>query len=256
MKLKNQLTVFVIATGSIAALPDSTPTDPLFRAIAAKDANEVKALLAKDPALADRRNEKGQSAAIAALLLRDDKSFERPHENVILRLVLAAKPARDAFEEAAFGDPKTLGALIEREPELVKARHTMGWTALHFAAFAGNLETARLLIDRGAEVDARAKNRFDNTPLQVALLTEQEKLAELLIAKGADARAKQADGFTALHEAALFGNERLITMLLAAGADVGAKAKEGRTPLTEALRGNHPSAAALLRSRGAEGPSK
>ena len=89
--------------------------------------------------------------------------------------------------------------------------------------------------------------------LQVALLTGQEKMAELLVARGADVRIEQAEGFTALHEAAQIGSETVVKLLLDAGANPSARAKDGRTPLGIARKERHEAVARLLESRGARG---
>ena len=59
-----------------------------------------------------------------------------------------------------------------------------GWTPLHRAAFKNSLDVARLLIDRGAEVDAR--NKYGMTPLHYAALKKSLDVARLLIDRGAN----------------------------------------------------------------------
>ena len=54
------------------------------------------------------------------------------------------------------------------------ARNGLGETALHTAAYAGNAETVRVLLDAGADVDARDAN-FDATPLAYATVGSGEQ---------------------------------------------------------------------------------
>jgi ankyrin repeat protein len=103
-----------------------------------------------------------------------------------------------------------------------------------------------VLIEAGAEVDARARNKFENTPLQVALLTSSREVAKVLLSKGAQVNATQAEGITALHEAASSGDLEIVRMLLAAGADPLAKSSVG-TPIDVAVKNHHEEAAKLLR---------
>lgn len=220
---------------------------PLFKAIQEKRADQVTALLERDPALANQKNEKGVSPTIAAMSLRNGDVFLRPQDNAVLKAVLAAKPKPDVFEEAALGNATALAARLDEDKTLVQAWHSSGWTLLHFAAFGGNVNTAALLIDRGAEIEARAKNKFENTPLQVAGLTGQVEMSALLIKKGADVRASYEHGVTALHLAAELGSVDLLKILLDAGADVNAKMEDGTTALDIALKSKHEKAAAFLK---------
>jgi ankyrin repeat protein len=74
------------------------------------------------------------------------------------------------------------------------ARNDSGETPLHAAAAAGDAETVRLLLEHGAELDARDAN-FDGTPLGYATVTSGEHpntngdwvaSVELLLNAGAD----------------------------------------------------------------------
>ena len=242
------------ASSQAGPLTARSAPEPLFEALKARDAERVQKLLAADPSLASARRADGVSAVLLALSARNGELFLRPQTNPLLRAILAHHPQLDGFEAAAVGDVKRVAAEIQRDPGFVRALHAppIAWTALQFAAFGGQLETAKLLLERGADVQAIAQTKFRNTPLQIALLTGQLEVARVLVAKGADVNAKQAEGFTALHTAAELGSEPLIRLLVDAGADINAKAEDGRRPLDVALRDNRSEAAELLRQRGAK----
>ena len=53
-----------------------------------------------------------------------------------------------------------------------------GWTALHYAAGYGFFELVALLIEKGADLNAR--DDAGKTPLQVAIEMKQDKVVELL----------------------------------------------------------------------------
>jgi uncharacterized protein len=89
-------------------------------------------------------------------------------------------------------------------------------TALMFAARVGDLESARLLVGAGANVnDADA---WGVSALVLAAHSGFGVLVEFLLDKGADANSSAA-GFTALHEAIMRGDEKTVMALLAHGAD-------------------------------------
>jgi uncharacterized protein len=89
-------------------------------------------------------------------------------------------------------------------------------TALMFAARVGDLESARLLVGAGANVnDADA---WGVSALVLAAHSGFGDLAEFLLDKGADANSSAA-GFTALHEAIMRRDEKTVMALLAHGAD-------------------------------------
>jgi ankyrin repeat protein len=61
------------------------------------------------------------------------------------------------------GTTAEVASVLDRNPELVHQKDAEGATALHYAAFYGHSDVARLLIDRGAEINAR-DGKFNATP--------------------------------------------------------------------------------------------
>ena len=215
----------------------------LFTAIQAQDLPQVRALLRKDPSLASAHDEKGRSAVSAAFSVQRKEGFLPRNENPILDAILALHPPLNPLETCMAGDVKPL---IAADAAFVRTVFKNGWTPLHAAAFAGNLPAARLLVDAGAALDARAKNQFENTPLQVSMLTRSHEVALLLLSRGADVNAVQAEGVTALHEAAQSGDVEMIRALLAAGADARIVSKQFGTAREMAVKAGHDEAARLL----------
>jgi hypothetical protein len=250
MILKEVDVTMTIALLVVAAAAPAQKTQFL-DAVRAGRAPEVKAMLAAEPSLVLVTNDKGTSAVSVAMLRLRDKGFVPRQANEVLELILAREPALDRFEAAALATPARLRKELDKDPSFAAAHNSFGWTALHFAAFAGNADNAALLLERGAALDDKALNQFRNTPLQVAMLTGQEVVVRLLIARGADVRARQDKGFTPLHEAAVLGNEALISLLLDKGAEVNAASEDGATPLDAALGRKHQAAIKLLQAHGA-----
>jgi uncharacterized protein len=190
------------------------------------------------------------SPVMRALFANSGQGFMNPQQNEALATLLKSQPQLDFFEACAVGDVERIAASLQADPALLQGWHSLGWTGLHFAAFGGNVPAIKLLLERGAAVNARARNRFSNSPLQAALLTGQYEAAKVLLQHGADANMRQAGGFAALHEAALSGRKDLVDLLLDHGAEIAARANDGRNAISEAERGKHTELVAYLRTKG------
>jgi len=217
----------------------------LFSAIRAQDLAQVEKLLTADPSLAAKTDDKGVSPISLAMGARKGEGFVPRKQNRVLDALLRRNPPLSPFETAGLGTGDQVRALA-KDPEYVRSVAKNGWTPLHYAAFNDNADAVATLVDAGADVNVRAKNKFDNTPLQVSLLTSSREAARALIARGADVNARQAEGITALHEAAQSGDLEIIRMLLAAGADPRAKSAKFGTPRDLARKSKHPEAARVL----------
>ncbi|KAF3028327.1 hypothetical protein E8E12_000223 [Didymella heteroderae] len=133
-------------------------------------------------------------------------------------------------------------------------KDSTGNTALHCAASEESEAVVRFLLDRGAEIDARAK--YGETALHVAVLGGNEAMMRLLVDKGANVKAKDCDGATVLHWASPEGNEAIMRMLIGKGADVKAKTRSGVTVLQWAAMGQSESVIQLLVGFGADVKAK
>ena len=99
-------------------------------------------------------------------------------------------------------DTRAVEKLIAADPELVKARDRAGSTPLHHAAGFGTIATIKLLLEKGADVNAA--NQRKSTPLFWAI--HDEAKVRLLLDRGADINAKTIDGRTLVYLAASMGN--------------------------------------------------
>ncbi len=126
-----------------------------------------------------------------------------------------------------------------------------GVTALYIACENGNLELAKLLIDRGAEVGLPVS--WQRTPLYAATLGGYADIVKLLLDNGADPN-QLAKSQTPLHVAAASGCLQCVIYLVDAGAEVNALTSNGSPPIHLAKLGGHDDVVAYLRSHGAEPP--
>lgn len=163
-------------------------------------------------------------------------------------VLLAEGPRLDVFEAAALGRTELVAAFLDAEPAAAEAFSDDGFTGLHLAAFFDHAETARLLVERGAPVDAVARHEtIVVTPLHSAVAARNEETVALLLDRGADPNMRQEGGFTPLHGAAQHGDESIVDLLVRHGADAGLAAEDGRTAADFARENGHEELAGRLR---------
>ena len=125
-------------------------------------------------------------------------------------------------------DMRRFSAGLSADKALARSVDAAGSSMLMHAAYAGTIEMMSVLIDAGADVNARNDRRA--TALHWA--TADAAKVRLLLLKGADVNAKTVDGRTPLHLAAtLPQGTPVVEMLIEAGGEVNARSIIGVTPL-------------------------
>jgi ankyrin repeat protein len=99
-----------------------------------------------------------------------------------------------------------------------------GYTPMLFAAQKGDVESARLLLSNGADVNDVAPS--GTSALVIATHSGNSEMAAYLLEKGANPNADEA-GYTALHAAVLRRDTALVKALVAHGADLEVPVKKG-----------------------------
>lgn len=139
----------------------------------------------------------------------------------------AQRSQRKADGSNEKGQPKVLykGQAIyvdqlPKEGDNEPPRAEGGFTPLLHAAMAGDLETVRILLEAGAQINDMAPDGV--TPLIASIIKFREPVAIYLIDQGADVNAAGA-GYAALHAAALTGQMNVAKALLTHKADVNAR---------------------------------
>ena len=213
----------------------------LVEAVNAGDAERVRAILVDDAFLVAARD----TAGVSVLMLARYR-FDRE----VTDALLAADPELDVFEAAALGYVDRLRERLLDDPGAASAFSPDGFTALHFAAFFGKAEAAKVLLEHGASVDVYTRNPFANQPLHAAAAGRHIEVCRVLLAAGADVNATQHGGFTPLHEAAQHGDAEMTELFLSAGADPSSLTDALETAADLAAAAGHADLAGRIRAVG------
>jgi hypothetical protein len=108
--------------------------------------------------------------------------------------------------------------------------------ALHNAVENGHAETLRLMLEAGANVNARSRKGKGKTPLISAIQKEDVVLVQVLLDAKADVTTAQIGNFTPLQLAASHGDVQLVDLLLRYKAPLSAN-ENSSTPLHTACKG-------------------
>jgi uncharacterized protein len=139
----------------------------IFELIDAGDADEIRALLAREPQAAALHDEQGLSAVMRAAY------------RGLADVVLAADPPLGPFDRIVVGRSDDLPSPDEWTPD--------GFTPLHIAAFANNVGAAEALLAAGADPNVYATASFARvTPLGTCRFANAEDVARVLLEHGAD----------------------------------------------------------------------
>jgi ankyrin repeat protein len=149
---------------------------------------------------------------------------------------------------------------MEKGSEIVKSLGVVV-PPLYYASRAGLAESVKLLLEKGADVNALAENHvsapagnYYGTALQAAAARGHDQIVQRLLEKGADVNAPAGDDYgTALQAAAARGHDQIVQRLLEKGADVNAPARRAYgTALQMAASKGHDQIVQRLLEEGAD----
>jgi ankyrin repeat protein len=139
--------------------------------------------------------------------------------------LLAAEPQLTVHEAAALGRTDRLRELLDEEPDRANEFGDDGFHPLGLACFFGHVDAVRLLLGRGADVNALSRNEHIQTAAIHAAAAAEGKdeqvryeLVELALDHGADPDLPQGGGFRAIDAARQNGDRRVELLLLERGA--------------------------------------
>jgi len=153
-----------------------------------------------------------------------------------------AAPVHKAVRDNNIESLQKLLATTDVSP--VNAVVAQSVTALHIAAALNHAEAAEILIQHGADVNARSRGGF--SPLHWAARSDSVDVITVLVSAGADVNAEAKEGIAALHWAANRNATNAISALIASGANVYQLSDSGAIALRWAVGNNCLDAAKLI----------
>jgi peptide-methionine (S)-S-oxide reductase len=168
----------------------------------------------------------------------EPRRVDDPDARRIFKSLTRAGAQPDIHALVRTGDVERVNQAIDSDPSLLRANTP--WPPLFSAARSGRVDVVKLLIDRGADVNAR--NDMNNTALWFACQSPADAndriaVARLLIDAGAHVRAECEDRSTPLHFAAWRGPRAMAELLLRHGAREWQTDKDGQKPIDYGRRG-------------------
>jgi ankyrin repeat protein len=158
--------------------------EDFFDAVGKDDGSTIQALLQRgfDP---NSRDPQGQTGLYLAMRANASEAAEALLKAPSMDVNALNEAGESALMMAALkGHADWMRRLLDRGAKVDKP----GWTPLHYAATGPEPAAVKLLLERGATVDARSPNR--STPLMMAAQYGNEASVELLLSKGADPKAR------------------------------------------------------------------
>ena len=174
------------------SLSNAGSYDDFIAAVTFDQPATIEKLLARgfDP---NTPNEKGVTGILIALQSESPKAA----------MLLAKHPGTNLNAQNSAGETPLMLAAINNQLELAKVLiergadiNKPGWTALHYAATRGHREMMRLLIENDAYLDSESPN--GTTPLMMAAFSESPLAVKLLLEEGVDPTLTNQDNLSAL----------------------------------------------------------
>ena len=175
------------------------------------------------------------------------------YDPVMLDVLTRATEKREDFIQAVKdGNVESVKQFLREVVPVNTKVNIRGETPLHVSARNGHDDVVQALIEKEADVNAKAND--GSTPLHSSAANGHQEVVRALIRAGADVNAKTDNGWTPLHWSAYAydGHLEVVQALIEAGADVNVALKNGYTALSFSARNGHPEVSRVLIEAGAE----
>ena len=162
------------------------------------------------------------------------------------------------MEEAILDHTSSVELLLDLGADASAVNERTGLNALHTAVQKSCYETVRMLVEKGADVNARQQDVVSPDKIRIQKMNnskaalsdaaaESIRMVQLLIELGADVDVQSTGGYTPLMVAAGRGKTDIVKELLEAGANTNIKSKNGETALGIARKKGYSETAAAIK---------
>ena len=198
-----------LVLGGLTSLSWAGAYDDFIYAVKFNDEKRVALMLQRGIDPNSIEEERGETALMIALRENSMRVFATLLQHPDIKLEVGAANGDTALMLASYlANFEAVKSLISAGAKV----HRSGWTALHYAAAAGQPEIIAYLLDQGAQIDAISPNR--TTPLMMAVSSGRNKAVSVLIERGANLQARNDAGMTA-YDFALHYEQKSIAQDLA-----------------------------------------
>jgi hypothetical protein len=202
-----------------APLDDKSPAAPLYYAALCGFHDLVEHLIAKHPQDVNADGGYYVRPLVAALAEEHFQTADLLRHNGA-DLGVRGRYRTNPLHAAAYsGNFEVVRILIEYEPAYINAGDADGTTPLSWASGGQRFKDGsvlRFLLEHGADINAQ--NRIGHAPLNWASSIGRLEVVRLLLEHGANVEVKRNDGKTALQEAAGNGHDEVVELLREYGA--------------------------------------
>lgn len=190
---------------AISPLSIADARDDFFNAAKLDNKSEVQSLLRRGISPNLTEPQRGETALMLAVREGAMEVFSILLKARGTNLDLRARNGDSVLMIAAFKKNKAaVEALLSKGVQV----NNDGWTALHYAAAAGDTDIVQLLMKKSAEIDATSPNM--TTPLMMAAGSGNIYTVKALLDAGADLNLANEQGLTAIDFAKRGGHQDIV----------------------------------------------
>lgn len=159
---------------------------------------------------------------------------------------------------------KTIDVLLENKGDINLCRKD-GASPLYVACQRGHVETAKRLLEKGADINLGLKldaglygagvnfcPKNEESPVFATCRNGHDSTLQLLLEYGADINLTSKNGESLLYAACEFGHQSIVQLILNKEGEVNQRRDDGESPLYVACKNGHDSTVQLLLKNGAD----
>jgi ankyrin repeat protein len=187
-----------------------------------KQTTELIDAIKKNPELLSFTDSRGATLLMLSFYFRNQELSD---------YILSQRRPVDLYEAVIAGDLQASENFLAADRSKLDAHSRDGFTALGFAAFFNRPRIAKFLLEQGADPNIASRNDFKVAPIHSSVAAKSLEITQMLLQYGANPDARQQNDVTALHESAHNNTPEIAEALLKAGANKQLKTGDGKTAM-------------------------